>query len=104
MSQAVSYLSWLDSAHHEFGALVKEKLGSEAADSIDWRNPLMVCITAGFSHHDRVAVQRLRERIDLVRYRVFDGGLLSLLLIDSAPGVASPGAGSAASTGARAGC
>ncbi|MFM9550724.1 DUF5655 domain-containing protein [Streptomyces caniscabiei] len=86
LSQAVSYLSWLESAHHEFEALVKEKLGAEAAESIDWRNPRMVCIAASFSHHDRVAVQRLRERIDLVRYRIFDGGLLSLLLIESAPG------------------
>ncbi|MGJ5804929.1 DUF5655 domain-containing protein [Streptomyces europaeiscabiei] len=90
MSQAVSYLSWLDSARHEFEALVKEKLGAEAAEAIDWRNPRMVCIAASFSHHDRVAVHRLRERIDLVRYRVFDGGLLSLLLIESAPGSASP--------------
>ncbi|MFG3289845.1 DUF5655 domain-containing protein [Streptomyces sp. NPDC048179] len=89
LSQAVSYLSWLESAHHEFEALVKEKLGAGAAESIDWRNPRMVCIAASFSHHDRVAVQRLRERIDLVRYRIFDGGLLSLLLIESTPG--SPG-------------
>ncbi|MER6599167.1 hypothetical protein ABT305_12145 [Streptomyces parvus] len=79
LSQAGSYLSWLDSAHHEFEALVRRVLGAEAAGSIDWRRPRMVCIAAGFSHHDRVAVQRLPERIDLVRYRVFDGGLLSLL-------------------------
>ncbi|AVV42958.1 hypothetical protein C6376_17605 [Streptomyces sp. P3] len=90
LSQAVSYLSWLDSARHEFEALVKEKLGSEAADSIDWRNPRMVCIAAGFSHHDRVAVHRLRERVDLVRYRVFEDGLLSLLLIESTPGSTRP--------------
>ncbi|MGW0885595.1 DUF5655 domain-containing protein [Streptomyces sp. NPDC002671] len=89
-SQAVSYLSWLDSARHEFEALVKEKLGSQAAESIDWRTPRMVCIAAGFSHHDRVAVHRLRERIDLVRYRVFEGGLLSLLLIESTPGSTRP--------------
>ncbi|MFE4826786.1 DUF5655 domain-containing protein [Streptomyces sp. NPDC056672] len=48
----------------------------------------MVCIAAGFSHHDRVAVHRLDERIDLVRYRVFDGGLLGLLLVESTPGSA----------------
>ena len=86
MSQAVSYLSWLDSAHHEFEALVKERLGAEAAEAVDWRNPRMVCIAASFSHHDRVAVNRLNERIDLVRYRIFDGGLLCLMLIESAPG------------------
>ncbi|MFK0132288.1 hypothetical protein ACIQRZ_18265 [Streptomyces rubiginosohelvolus] len=86
LSQAVSYLSWLDSAHHEFEALVRRVLGAKAAESIDWRRPRMVCIAAGFSHHDRVAVQRLPERIDLVRYRVFEGGLLGLLLVDSSPG------------------
>lgn len=74
MSQAVSYLSWLESAHHEFEALVRKVLGAEAAESVDWRRPRMICIAAGFSHHDRVAVQRLPERIDLVRYRIFDGG------------------------------
>ncbi|MEU4259417.1 DUF5655 domain-containing protein [Streptomyces fradiae] len=89
LSQAVSYLSWLESAHHEFEALVRKVLGADAAESVDWRRPRMVCIAAGFSHHDRVAVQRLPERIDLVRYRIFEGGLLSLLLVDSSPGVPS---------------
>lgn len=90
MSQAVSYLRWLRSSRHEFEALVKEKLGAEVAEAIDWRNPRMVCIAAGFSHHDRVAVHDLHKRIDLVRYRAFDGGLLSLLLIESAPGSTGP--------------
>ncbi len=90
LSQAVSYLSWLESAHHEFEALVRKVLGAEAAESIDWRRPRMVCVAAGFSHHDRVAVQRLPERIDLVRYRIFEGGLLSLLHIDSRPARRAP--------------
>lgn len=89
LSQAVSYLSWLDSAHHEVEALVRRVLGEEAAESIDWRRPRAICIAAGFSRHDRVAVQRLPERIDLVRYRIFEGGLLSLLLVDSSPGLSS---------------
>ncbi|WP_399890776.1 DUF5655 domain-containing protein [Streptomyces sp. BBFR51] len=89
MSQAVSYLGWLRSAQHEFEALVRKVQGAEAAKSIDWRRPRMVCIAAGFSHHDRVAVQWLPERIDLVRYRVFEGGLLSLTLVDSSPGAPS---------------
>ncbi|MFD9427341.1 MULTISPECIES: DUF5655 domain-containing protein [unclassified Streptomyces] len=92
LSQAVSYLSWLESAHHEVEALVRKVLGAEAAESIDWHHPRMVCIAASFSRHDRVAVQRLPERIDLVRYRIFEGGLLSLLLVDSSPG--SPSAAS----------
>ncbi|MGW5987700.1 hypothetical protein ACWFRT_05010 [Streptomyces anulatus] len=89
ISQAVSYLSWLVSAHHEFEALVRKVLGAEVAESVDWRRPRMVCIPTGFSHHDRVAVQRLPERIDLVRYRIFDGGLPGLLLVDSVTGFSS---------------
>ncbi|MEU9198550.1 DUF5655 domain-containing protein [Streptomyces sp. NPDC048332] len=85
LSQAVSYLSWLESARHEFEALVRKVLGVGVAESIDWRRPRMVCIAAGFSHHDRVAVQRLPERVDLVRYRIFEGGLLGLLLVDASP-------------------
>ncbi|WP_405014099.1 hypothetical protein [Kitasatospora sp. NBC_01539] len=86
VSQAISYLHWLKSSPHEFEALVKERLGSEAAEGIDWGAPRVVCIAADFSHHDRIAVRELDRRIDLVRYRVFEGGLLSLLLVESAPG------------------
>jgi hypothetical protein len=50
-----------------------------------------VCIAGDFSRHDRVAVYENRQRIDLVRYRVFDGGLLSLMLIESSPATAGPG-------------
>ncbi|MFJ6381364.1 hypothetical protein ACIQI7_15395 [Kitasatospora sp. NPDC092039] len=84
VSQAVSYLTWLKSSHHEFEALVRERLGSEAAESIDWRAPRALCIAAGFSHHDRVAVGDLGRAwpIELVRYRIFDGGLLSLQLVE----------------------
>ncbi|WP_329486643.1 DUF5655 domain-containing protein [Kitasatospora sp. NBC_01246] len=84
VSQAVSYLTWLKSCRHEFEALVREKLGPEAAESINWRSPRALCIAAGYSHHDRVAVGDLGRHwpIELVRYRVFDGGLLSLQLVE----------------------
>lgn len=70
LSQAAFYLSWLCSARHEFEALVKERLGSEAAEAVDWGSPRMVCFAASFSQYDRVAVYRLPERVDLVRYTV----------------------------------
>lgn len=91
LPQASSYLSWLCSARHEFEALVRVRLGSAAVEEIDWRNARAVCIAGDFSRHDRVAVYDNRRRIDLVRYRVFDGGLLSLMLIESSPGSAGPG-------------
>ncbi|MFI5648805.1 hypothetical protein [Kitasatospora sp. NPDC051705] len=84
VSQAVSYLTWVKSSRHEFEALVREKLGPEAAESVDWRSPRALCIAAGFSHHDRVAVGDLGRQwpIELVRYRIFDGGLLSLQRVE----------------------
>ncbi|MFJ4184230.1 hypothetical protein [Kitasatospora sp. NPDC089509] len=94
VSQAVSYLTWLKSSRHEFEALVREKLGSETAESIDWRAPRALCIAAGFSHHDRVAVGDLGRQwpIELVRYRIFDGGLLSLQLVEPVSAVVSQAA------------
>nr|WP_237530882.1 DUF5655 domain-containing protein [Streptomyces sp. SID3212] len=88
LSQALSYLTWLSSARFEFEALVRQKLGSGAVEAIDWRNPRAVCIAAGFSHHDRVAALDSPRPVDLIRYRVFDGGLLSLTLLESAGGSA----------------
>ncbi len=82
--QAMSYLTWLKSSRHEFEALVREKLGEQAVESIDWRSPRALCVAAGYSWHDRVTVGDLGRRwpIELVRYRVFDGGLLSLQLVE----------------------
>ncbi|MFC8719170.1 hypothetical protein [Kitasatospora sp. NPDC057198] len=82
--QALSYLTWLKSSRHEFEALVREKLGEAAVESVDWRSPRALCVAAGYSWHDRVTVGELGRRwpIELVRYRVFDGGLLSLQLVE----------------------
>ncbi|WUT78551.1 hypothetical protein OG896_32060 [Streptomyces sp. NBC_00669] len=70
---------------------MRKRLGSAAVEEIDWRNARAVCIAGDFSRHDRVAVYDNRRRVDLVRYRVFDGGLLSLHLIESSPAAAGPG-------------
>ncbi|MFI2263760.1 transporter [Streptomyces tubercidicus] len=88
-NQALSYLSWLHDHHHEFESLVKEKLGSEAAEAIDWSNPRLVCIAGDFTHHDTVAIEMIGRRIDLVSYRVFDD-VLTLQLVASVAGAAAP--------------
>jgi hypothetical protein len=89
----VSYLSWLRASRHEFQALVKRALGEAAAESIDLRHRRVVCIATDFTRHDRFAVHLMGHRIDLVRYRLFDDGLLSLLLVESAPGSSESGRG-----------
>ncbi|MFE4054997.1 hypothetical protein ACFXP3_01600 [Streptomyces sp. NPDC059096] len=78
LSQGASYLEWVHSAPHELKALTKEKLGSEVAESINYRKPRLICIAADFSHRDWVTARRLPWRIDLLRYRVFNDGSLIL--------------------------
>lgn len=78
---------------------MRERLGSAAVDEVDWRSARAVCIAGDFSRHDRVAVYDNRSWMDLVRYRVFDGGLLSLILIESSPGSAGPGPNAAGRPG-----
>ncbi|WP_435244452.1 DUF5655 domain-containing protein [Streptomyces sioyaensis] len=101
-NQALSYLSWLHDHHHEFESLVKEKLGTEAAEAIDWSNPRLVCIAGDFTHHDTVAIEMIGRRIDLVSYRVFDD-VLTLQLVASVAGAASPARGKSPTTSRVAG-
>ncbi|MEU4200789.1 DUF5655 domain-containing protein [Streptomyces sp. NPDC026294] len=85
ISQALSYLVWLQNHHHEFERLVADRLGPEAAAAVDWSNPRVVCVAGEFTYHDTVAVEAIGRRIDLVTYRVFDD-VLTLQLIASIAG------------------
>ncbi|MFG3114488.1 transporter [Streptomyces sp. NPDC048197] len=96
-NQALSYLSWLYDHHHEFESLVKEKLGAEVSEAIDWSNPRLVCVAGDFTHHDTVAIEMIGRRIDLVGYRVFDD-VLTLQLVASVAGSASRARGKSATT------
>ncbi|MFK0172598.1 DUF5655 domain-containing protein [Streptomyces sp. NPDC090306] len=91
MSQAVSYLGWLESARHEFEALVCKRLGAQVGASVDWRAPRVIVVAADFTRSDRDAIRRLGIPVDMVRYRVFDGGLLVLQLVESVAGARGSG-------------
>lgn len=97
INQALSYLYWLQGHTHEFENLVKEKLGLEAAGSVDWSNPRLVCIAGAFSHHDKIAVQMIGHRIDLLTYRIFDE-VLTLQMVASVAGRAATQRSTAASS------
>ncbi|MGW8398006.1 DUF5655 domain-containing protein [Streptomyces lydicus] len=96
-NQALSYLSWLHDHHHEFESLVRERLGAEAAESVDWNNPRLVCIAGDFTHHDAMAIEMIGRRIDLMSYRLFDD-VLTLQLVASVAGATSPPRGRAPGT------
>ena len=107
INQGLFYLDWLMDHRGDFKVLVLERLGSEAAEGIDWRNPRLICVASGFTRYDEYAVQQMNRSIDLVRYRDFGGELLALDLVHSskvevssstdAPDVSAPGSGTSAS-------
>lgn len=84
INQGLFYLDWLLDHRSEFKLLVMEKLGAEQAETIDWRNPRLICVANGFTRYDEHAVQQINRSIELVRYRDFAGELLALELVTAA--------------------
>jgi predicted transport protein len=83
INQGLFYLDWLLDHRAEFQLLVMERLDPESADSIDWRNPRLICVANGYTRYDEHAVQQINRSIELVRYRDFQGDLLALELMTS---------------------
>jgi predicted transport protein len=81
INQGLFYLDWLMDHKAEFKLLVLDKLGTVAADAIDWSAPRVVCIAADFTKYDGHAVQQIGRNIELIRYRRFG---TDLLLLESA--------------------
>ncbi|MHC5260868.1 DUF5655 domain-containing protein [Streptomyces sp. UC4497] len=87
--QALSYLCWLQDHHYEFENLVRDKLGIEAAGTVDWSAPRIVCVAGAFTSHETMAVEMIPHRIDLVSYRIF-GDAVALHLVTAAGGTRLP--------------
>ncbi|WP_202820486.1 hypothetical protein [Kytococcus schroeteri] len=73
INQGLFYLDWLMDHRGDFTMLVQRTLGHEAAEAIDWSNPRLICVAAGFTKYDEYAVQQINRSIELVRYRDFEG-------------------------------
>ena len=89
INQGLFYLDWLLDHRAEFKWLVLDKLGTEAAEMVDWSAPRLVCIAGGFTKYDEHAVQQMNRNIELLRYRRFGDNLLMLELVNAA--TAEPG-------------
>ena len=85
INQGLFYLDWLVDHKAEFQLLVMRRLGAEVAEEIDWRNPRVICVANGFTRYDEHAVQQMSKSLELVRYRDFEGELLALELVTTAP-------------------
>lgn len=81
INQSLSYLKWLTGQRHEFFELLMQKqLPDEVRENIrlDWQHPRVVCIAESFSKSDVDTVEMVPLRIELFKYRLYEGGQLSL--------------------------
>jgi predicted transport protein len=95
INQGLFYLDWLMDHQAEFELLVMKKLGTQAADDIDWSAPRLVCIAADFTKYDAHAVQQINRNIELIRYRLFGE---ELLLLEQANAPSTSGNGGTSKT------
>lgn len=83
INQGLFYLDWLMDHQAEFKLLVMERLNKDAADSIDWSAPRLLCIASDFTKYDGHAVQQMNRNIELIRYKKFGTDLLLLELVNA---------------------
>ncbi|MDE5569081.1 MAG: endonuclease NucS, partial [Ruminococcus sp.] len=76
INQGLFYLDWLLDHKADFQLLVIKKLGMEAANSIDWSVPCVICIAHDFTKYDIHAVNQMQRNIKLVSYRKYDNELI----------------------------
>nr|WP_137829900.1 DUF5655 domain-containing protein [Methylobacterium sp. L1A1] len=81
VSQGLFYLDWLMDHRKDFQWLVMERLGQEAAKSVEWSSPRLICIAGDFTRYDEHAVKQIARNIELLRYRRFANDLLMIELI-----------------------
>lgn len=84
INQSLSYLKWIKAQRPEFfERLMFNRLGSELAESIrlDWNHPRIVCVAESYSRYDMDTVEVVPLRIDLFKYRLYEGGLFSLDMV-----------------------
>src|SRR5713101_5947920 len=82
INQGLFYLDWLMDHKGEFELLVLKKLGKDAADSIDWSLPRLLCIASDFTKYDEYAIQQINRNIELIRYRRYGTELLLFELVN----------------------
>lgn len=83
MNQGLFYLDWLLDHKGEFELLVLKQIGQDAADSIEWSSPRLLCIAGDFTKYDGHAVQQINRNIELLRYLRFGDDLFLLELVNA---------------------
>lgn len=83
INQGLFYLDWLMDHKGEFELLVLKKLGTAAAEAIEWSAPRLLCIASDFTRYDEHAVQQIHRNIELIRYRRYGDELLLFELVNA---------------------
>ncbi len=84
INQGLFYLDWLVTHRGDFEMLVLKTFGPEAAQSVEWSSPRLICIAGDFSKFDEHAIKQMNRNIDLIRYVKFGEDLLLLEQINAA--------------------
>lgn len=86
INQGLFYLNWLLDHKADFKLMVLDQVGKDAAATIDWTGPRLVCIAGDFTKYDEHAVQQINRNIELIRYRKFADDLLLFELVNATVG------------------
>ena len=86
INQGLYYLDWLLDHKGEFTLLVRDQVGREEADTIEWANARLLCIAGDFTKFDTYSVQQIPRNIELLRYRRYGDELLLLELVNATEG------------------
>lgn len=93
INQALSYLKWLKTQKPAFfEKLVQDQLGKDVADKIklDWNNPRVICIAERYSKFDIDTVEVVPLRIELFKYRYYEGDIFGLERVNVGDQVEKP--------------
>lgn len=82
INQGLFYLDWLLDHKADFKLLVLDGYGKEAADTIDWSAPRLICIAGDFTRYDLHAVGQMQRNIELIRYCRYGDDLLLFDLVN----------------------
>ena len=81
INQGLFYLEWMMDHRKDVEWLVLEHLGKDAAKTVDWSAPRLICIAGDFTRYHQLAVKEIPRNIELLRYRRFEPDLLLLELV-----------------------
>ena len=81
INQSLSYLRWLTDQQPEFfQMLMQMHLPKDVMENLrlDWRHPRVICIAESFNRFDLDTAAIVPLRIELFKYRLFEGDMLSI--------------------------